>query len=82
MQIPYREIQILKDEALKLCHEIERLPASEQQTKVSIKAAALHQSLQRFLYEKCDGERRRMNFRRLSLKRLVYNIVLTALSKR
>jgi hypothetical protein len=32
----------MKDKILQLCHEIEKLPASEQQTKVSLMASELH----------------------------------------
>jgi hypothetical protein len=35
----------LAKEALALCHAIEALPASEQQTAISIKASALHSRL-------------------------------------
>lgn len=37
---------MLTTKALNLCHEIEKLPASEQQTKCSVMASDLHQQLE------------------------------------
>jgi hypothetical protein len=42
------ELAALTDEARELCYAIEKLPASEEQTALSIKASALHQKLQGF----------------------------------
>jgi hypothetical protein len=36
----------MKKQLLQLCYEIEKLPASEQQTKVSLMASELHQQYQ------------------------------------
>jgi len=40
------DIAGLRTDALALCHAIEDLPASEQQTRVSLLASALHQRLE------------------------------------
>lgn len=39
------ELKKLESELLELCLEIEKLPASEQQTNVVLKASALHQQV-------------------------------------
>lgn len=39
------EGKTLRQEALELCWEIEKLPASEQQTKISVMASALRRRL-------------------------------------
>lgn len=36
---------VLREKSLQLCYEIEKLPASEQQTKVIIMASELHRLL-------------------------------------
>jgi hypothetical protein len=37
--------------ALELCYEIEKLPASEQQTKLSVMASSLYQDLSKTIQE-------------------------------
>ena len=44
-----RSIQELSAESLSLCHEIEFLPAGEQQTNVSVRAAKLNDGLHELL---------------------------------
>ena len=43
------DLSKLVENALSLCHEIEKLPASDQQTNVSIRASELHAELRRIV---------------------------------
>ena len=48
------EARTVQAQALQLCYEIEKLAASEQQTKVSLAASALHSALEK-LCSFCHG---------------------------
>lgn len=48
------EVWTLKKMALDLCWEIEKLPASPEQTALVSKASAIHSVLQDLLYDNCE----------------------------
>jgi len=55
-------IEELKEKALQLCYAIEDLPASEQQTKISIMASDLHGLLEKLVMPKTGGINFKYNF--------------------
>lgn len=51
------DLKKLDSDLLELCHEIEKLPAGEQQTNAAMKAGALHHRVQAELYPEVHGRK-------------------------
>jgi hypothetical protein len=49
-----REVWALKKKALDLCWEIEKLPASPEQTALVSRASDIHSALQDLLFDNCE----------------------------